>query len=238
LTDIARILAIFAHPDDVDFAAAGTVAHWLDTGLDVGYVVVTRGEAGGFDEAVPRARIPALREAEQRAAAAAIGVKHVEFLDGYVDGTLAVTLGLRRDIAAAIRRHRPDRVLTNSPLRRWDFIAGPSHPDHLAVGEAVTSAVYPDARNPFAFPDLLHEQGLAPWTVREMWFFGGPTPDHAVDITPTYDRKLAALLAHDSQVGHRDDLDRTIRARLSANASAAGLPDGTLAEAFSIIRTA
>lgn len=234
LTDVERVLCVFAHPDDVDFGAAGTVAQWVDQGLDVAYLVVTRGDAGGFDD-TPRERMPMLREAEQRAAAAAVGVKQVEFLDGYADGTITSTLGLRKDITAAIRRFRPDRVLTSSPLRRWERIAGPSHPDHLAVGEATTCAVYPDSRNPFAFDDLA-AAGLSAWTVREVWYQGGPDPDHAVDVTPTFDRKLAAVLAHVTQTSHVD-IEAIMRQRLAAAATSAGLPGGRLAEAFTVIRT-
>lgn len=234
LSDVERVLCVFAHPDDVDYGAAGTVAQWVDAGLEVAYLLVTRGDAGGFDD-TPRDQMPLLREAEQRAAAAAVGVKQVEFLDGYADGTIYPTLGLRKDITAAIRRFRPDRVLTNSPLRRWERIAGPSHPDHLAVGEATTCAVYPDSRNPFAFADLA-AAGLAAWTVREIWYQGGPAPDHTVDITDTFDRKLAALLAHVTQTSHVDT-ESFMRQRLAATAEAAGLPPGRLAEAFTIIRT-
>ena len=232
---VERVLFVCAHPDDVDFGAAGTVARWVAAGVSVTYLIVTRGEAGGFDEAVPRGQIPAIREGEQRAAAAVLGVEVVEFLDGYRDGTVTPTLDLRRDITAAIRRHRPDRVVTSAPLRRWERIAGPSHPDHLAVGAAVTCAVYPDARNPFAYEELRH---LPAWTVGEIWYFGGPAPDHMIDITATFDRKLAAIRAHASQVAHIDDLAATIRPRYEAAARAAGLPAGTVAEAYSIIRTA
>jgi LmbE family N-acetylglucosaminyl deacetylase len=235
LDDVQRVLCVFAHPDDVDFGAAGTVARWVDEGLEVAYLLVTRGDAGGFDD-TPRERMPVIREAEQRAAAAAVGVKQVEFLDGYADGTLAPTVALRKEISAAIRRFQPDRVLTSSPLRRWDRLAGPSHPDHLAVGEATTCAIYPDARNPFAFPDLL-AAGLEPWTVREVWYNGGPSPDHPVDITDRYPRKLAALRAHATQTSHMD-LDTVLRTRLAAVAEAAGLPAGRLAEAFTVVRSA
>lgn len=234
LTDVSRALAVFAHPDDVDFGAAGTVAGWVAEGIEVSYLVVTHGDAGGFDD-TPREQIPGIREREQRAAAAAVGVERVEFLDGYADGTLTTTLGLRRDIAAAIRRHRPDRVLTNSPLRRWERLSGPSHPDHLATGEAATCAIYPDARNPFAFPELL-EQGLAPWVVREVWYAGGPDPDHVVDVTDQFDRKVAALGAHASQTAHFDHAE-WIRERLTTVAESAGLPLGRLAEAFTVLRT-
>ncbi|MEV0127450.1 PIG-L deacetylase family protein [Dactylosporangium sp. NPDC050688] len=233
LPDVRRVLCVFAHPDDVDFGSAGTVAGWVDAGIEVGYLLVTRGDAGGFDD-TPRAQMPALREAEQRAAASVVGVSQVEFLDGYRDGVLTASIELRRDITAAIRRFRPDRVLTNSPLRRWDRIAGPSHPDHLAAGEATTCAVYPDARNPFTFTEL----DLPAWTVREIWYSGGPDPDHVVDITGTYERKLKALRAHVSQTSHLEDLDGLMRQRLAATASAGGLPEGSLAEAFSVFHTA
>jgi LmbE family N-acetylglucosaminyl deacetylase len=232
LGDVQRVLCVCAHPDDIDFGSAGTVATWADAGLEVAYTLVTRGDAGGFDD-TPREEMPVLREAEQRAAAAAVGVKQVEFLDGYRDGILEPTIAMRRDITAAIRRFRPDRVLTNSPLRRWDRLTGPSHPDHLAVGEATTCAVYPDSRNPFTFTDI----GLEPWTVREIWYTGGPNPDHLVDVTDVFPRKLAALRAHTSQTSHLDGFEEVLRERLGLVAKAGGLPEGRLAEAFSIFRT-
>jgi LmbE family N-acetylglucosaminyl deacetylase len=225
---------VFAHPDDVDFGSAGTVAGWVDAGIDVAYLIVTRGDAGGFDD-TPRDQMPIIRETEQRAAAGAVGVKQVEFLEGYRDGRLTPSLELRRDVTAAIRRFRPDRILTSSPLRRWERLAGPSHPDHLAVGEATTCAIYPDARNPFAHPELL-DAGLEPWVVREVWYAGGPNPDHAVDVTEAFPRKVAALRAHASQTSHLD-LDALLRDRLVAVAEAAGLPAGRLAEAFTVLRT-
>jgi LmbE family N-acetylglucosaminyl deacetylase len=236
LTDVERVLVLLAHPDDVDFGAAGTVARWVDEGIEVAYCLATRGETGGFDD-TPRERIPAIREEEQRAAAAALGVKQVDFLDGYTDGALYVTHELRRDFSRAIRRFRPDRVLTQSPLRRWDRI-GIGHPDHLAAGEAAMAAVYPDARNPFAHTSLLEDEGLEAWTVREVWLMGSPSPDHFVDITETYPRKLAALRAHASQTSHMDDLDEMLRGWLTANAVEAKLPTGRLAEGFTILHTA
>jgi LmbE family N-acetylglucosaminyl deacetylase len=234
LSDVGRALAVFAHPDDVDFGSAGTIASWVEEGVDVAYLIITRGDAGGFDN-TPREQVPAIRESEQRAAAAAVGVEHVYFLDGYADGTLSPTLALRRDITAAIRRFRPDRVLTSSPLRRWERLAGPSHPDHLAAGEATTCAIYPDSRNRFAFPELLQE-GLEPWVVRELWYSGGPNPDHAVDITDRFHKRLAALGAHVSQTAHMD-LETWLRDRLTTTADTAGLPEGRLAEAFTVLRT-
>jgi LmbE family N-acetylglucosaminyl deacetylase len=215
LVDVKRVLVVTAHPDDVDFGAAGTVAQWTGAGLEVAYCIATRGDAGGFDD-TPREQMPVLREAEQRAAAAAVGVHDVTFLD-YPDGALYVTHELRRDITRQIRRFRPDRVLTHSPLRQWVRV-GPSHPDHISLGEAAYSAVYPDSRNAFAHPELLRDEGLEPWEVREVWFIPGPNPDHPVDITDTFDHKLAALRAHASQTAHHDDLDGLVRGWLAQNA--------------------
>jgi LmbE family N-acetylglucosaminyl deacetylase len=235
ISDARRVLVVAAHPDDVDFGAAGTVARWVEQGVEVAYLLVTRGDAGGFDD-TPRDQMPLLREAEQLTAAKAVGVERVEFLDGYHDGTLEPTIGLRRDITRVIRAFRPDRILTNSPLRRWDRLAGPSHPDHLAVGEATTCAIYPDSRNPFAFPELLEDEGLQPWVVREVWYQGGPSPDFYVDVTETYPQKIAALLAHITQTSHVD-VEGRVREMLAGNAAAAGLPEGRLAESFTVFST-
>lgn len=219
-----------AHPDDVDFGVAGSVAVWTDSGAAVTYCVVTDGDAGGFDPAVPRSEIPRIRRAEQAAAAAEVGVKDLVFL-GYPDGRLQVSLDLRRDIARVIRQVRPQRVVAQSPERLWDRIFA-SHPDHLAAGEATVCAVYPDARNPFAFPELL-EEGLDAWTVPEVWLMASAGADTFVDVTDAFDRKVAALRAHVSQETDRDgQLEERIRGWLSANSAGAGLGDGRLAEGF------
>jgi LmbE family N-acetylglucosaminyl deacetylase len=233
--DIARVLSITAHPDDVDFGAAGTIARWADAGIEVTYCLVTDGDAGGSDENFPRAEMPALRRAEQIAAAKCVGVHDVRFL-GYPDGRVQATLDLRRDLARVIRQVRPDRILCPSPERNY-LRAGLSHPDHRAVGSAALDAVYPDARNPFAFPELRQDEGLAPWTVREVWIAGTPAPNHFVDVTATFGRKVAALRAHESQTGHMDDLEERLRDRLTRAAALGGLPEGRLAESFQVLDT-
>jgi LmbE family N-acetylglucosaminyl deacetylase len=232
-----RVLVVTAHPDDSEFGAAGSVARWSDAGADVTYCVVTDGDAGGFDPAVPRTEVPKIRHAEQERAAATAGAKEVIWL-GYPDGRVEVTLGLRRDIARVIRRVRPDRVVSPSPERWWDLIFA-SHPDHLAAGEAALCAVYPDARNPFAFPELL-EEGWEPHTVAEVWLMAvGSAADSFVDITDTVDRKVAALRCHVSQEVDRDGhLDERVREWAAATAAAAGWPQGRLAEAFRRVVTA
>jgi len=232
--DVGKILVVTAHPDDVDFGAAGSVAVWTGAGVDVAYCIVTDGDAGGSDRAMSRGEMAALRRDEQRAAAREVGVSEVIFL-GYPDGRLTPSIELRRDLSRVIRRLRPDRVVTQSPERNWSRIYA-SHPDHLAAGEAATCAVYPDARNPFAHPELL-EEGLEPHTVPELWLMATERADRAVDATDVYDRKLAALRSHRSQVGDGEHLDELLRGWMSGTALAAGLPEGRLAEAFRVVAT-
>ena len=234
--DLARVLVVTAHPDDVDFGAAGTVATLVEAGVAVTYCIVTDGDAGGFDPSVPRSEIPGIRRAEQAAAAAVLGVTDLRWL-GYRDGELTVSHDLRRDITRVIRQVQPQRVLTMSPVRNWDRI-GASHPDHMAAGEATVQAIYPDARNQFAHPSLMTDEGLGEWVVPELWMFGSPTPNTFVDVTDMLPRKLAALRAHVSQTAHMDDLEDMIRSWMAASAQRGGLPDGRLAEMFHAVRTA
>ncbi len=232
---VARILVVTAHPDDVDFGAAGSVAVWTGRGVEVSYCIVTDGDAGGSDRSISRADMAALRREEQLVAARSVGVTDVTFL-GFPDGMVTPSLELRRAIAAVIRRVRPDRVVAQSPERNWSRIYA-SHPDHLAAGEAAACAVYPDARNPFAFPDLL-EEGLEPHTVPELWIMATERADRVVDATGVFERKLAALRSHRSQVGDGDHLEELLRSWMSGTALAAGLPDGRLAESFQVVNTA
>jgi LmbE family N-acetylglucosaminyl deacetylase len=229
-----RVLVVMAHPDDVDFGAAGTVATWTDEGLDVVYCIVTDGEAGGSDRSVSRADMAALRREEQTAAAKVVGVTQLHFL-GHPDGRLQPTLELRRDISRVIRIVQPTRVITQSPERNFQRIYA-SHPDHLAAGEATLCAVYPDARNPFSFPELLDE-GLEPWTVPEVWMMVGSAHTTWVDITDTFDRKVDALRAHVSQTSHMENLADFLRGWAAAQAEAGGLLAGRLAEGFQVIQT-
>ena len=231
---VERVLIVAAHPDDVDFGAAATIASWVAAGLHVTYCIVTDGDAGGYDPTVARADIPGIRRAEQTAAAKEVGVSDLVWL-GYPDGQVMISIALRRDIARVIRQVRPQRVVCPWPERNFARVFA-SHPDHLAVGEATLCAVYPDARNPFAFPELAAE-GLEAHIVDEVWGMGTPQPDTYVDVTDTFDRKVAALRAHASQTGTMKDLEGLLRSWLEANASAGGLPPGRLAEAFRRIDT-
>jgi LmbE family N-acetylglucosaminyl deacetylase len=231
---VTRVLIVTAHPDDVDFGSAGTVAAFTDAGLEVTYCIVTNGDAGGSDRAMSRSDMAELRQKEQRAAAAEVGVTDVRFL-GHADGMVQASIALRRDISRVIRQVKPGRVVTQSPERRWDFIFA-SHPDHLAAGEAAVCAVYPDARNPFAHPELLNDEGLEPWTVNELWIMSGTDPNVVVDTTATIDRKVAALLRHESQIDDPAGITERVTMGARAAAATAGLPEGSAAELFRITR--
>ncbi|WP_069768718.1 PIG-L deacetylase family protein [Streptomyces sp. LUP30] len=189
--DWQRALAVVAHPDDLEYGCAAAIAAWTDAGRKVGYVLATRGEAG-IDTLAP-AECGPLREREQRASAAVVGVSSVEFLD-HRDGVVEYGPALRRDIAAAIRRHRPELVITLNHRDTWGGVAW-NTPDHVAVGRAVLDAAG-DAGNRWIFPELV-EQGLQPWNgVRWVAVAGSATPTHAVDASPGLERAVASLLEH------------------------------------------
>lgn len=233
-SEISKVLVVTAHPDDVDFGAGGTIAHWTAKGIEVAYCIATNGDQGGEDPDLPRDQMPVIRQKEQRDAGKILGVTDIEFLN-YRDGWLEPTIELRKKIVKAIRRVKPDRMIIQSPERNWDRL-GASHPDHMAAGEAAIQAVYPDARNRFAFMDLLDE-GLEPWRVKEVWVTSMITPNHYVDITDTFPNKMAALHAHVSQTAHNPDLEKMVREWGERNAAAGGLPEGRIAEAFRVVNT-
>jgi LmbE family N-acetylglucosaminyl deacetylase len=233
--DVDRVLVVTAHPDDVDFGAAGSVATWTARGIEVSYCIATDGDAGGSDPGITRAEMAAIRREEQLTAARAVGVTDVTFL-GFPDGRVTPSLELRAAISRVIRQVRPDRVVAQSPERNWTRIYA-SHPDHLATGEAAACAVYPDARNPFAFPELL-EEGLLAHAVPELWIMSTERVNRVVDATDAYGRKLAALKSHVSQVGEGEHLDELLKGWMGGTALAAGLPEGRLAEAFHVVNTA
>lgn len=186
----ASALAIVAHPDDLEYGAAAAIARWTSQGKQIAYCLATSGEAG-IDGMDPGAAGP-LREDEQRASAAIVGVDVVEFL-GHADGVLEYGLPLRRDIARAVRRHRPDVVITGNYHDSW----GPgflNQADHIALGRAVLDGVR-DAANRWVFRDLAAE-GLEPWQVGTVLVAGGPQVTHGVDVTDHFDAGVASLEAH------------------------------------------
>jgi LmbE family N-acetylglucosaminyl deacetylase len=231
---IERALVVTAHPDDVDFGAAATVAAWTRAGIAVTYCVITDGQAGGFDPGLDRVQMPRIRRAEQTTAAKHVGVEELLFL-GYVDGELFLVPELVRDLTRVIRQARPQRVLIQSPERSWDRLA-PSHPDHLTGGEAATRALYPAAGNPFAFEELLRDEGLQPWSPTELWIMEHPTNNHAVDVTDHFDAKMAALMSHESQHPDPGKLHQLMHGKLTATAVEYALGEGRLGEKFSVHR--
>jgi LmbE family N-acetylglucosaminyl deacetylase len=228
-------LVVVAHPDDAEFGCAGTLAAWADEGWDVFLAICTDASGGGSDEATDisaaaRQQISATRQAEQQAAATVLGLREVVFLN-YPDGVLEPTLVLRREIVRLIRRYRPTRLVCQSPERTWQptLSIARHHPDHLAAGAATIAAMYPAAQNPWDFPELLAE-GFLPHKVRELFVMGAPVQNHAVDISATFDRKIAALRAHHSQVGGWiDEAVERLRGWAAENGKAHELP---LAELF------
>ena len=228
-----RALVVGAHPDDADFGAGGLIATWTAAGCDVTVLCVTDGDSGGFDPDTPREDVPGMRRDEQRAAARELGVTDVRFL-GRPDGFVVADADLRRDLARVIREVRPEVVVTHAPERNDRFVFL-YHPDHLATGAAVLAAVYPDARNAFAFPEL----DLEPWEVQQVWQFGGPEDDTAVDVTDAFEAKVRACSAHDSQTPMLDrSVEAELREHLGRTAQEHGLPEGRLAESYRVVDTA
>ena len=233
-SEIKRVLIVMAHPDDCDFGAGGTIAQWTSQGIEVSYCIITNGDQGGEESGIPLEQMAAVRQQEQRDAGKALGVSSITYLN-YRDGWLAPSMELRKEIVKAIRIAKPDRMVVQSPERNYERVFA-SHPDHLAAGETAVQAVYPDARNPFAFTDL-KEAGFEPWRVREVWMTGSPNPNHFVDITDTFDKKIAALHAHVSQTAHNKELENMVREWGKRNAQANGLPEGKIAEIFQVMNT-
>jgi LmbE family N-acetylglucosaminyl deacetylase len=188
--DWSTALAIVAHPDDLEYGAAAAIARWTSQGKRVIYALATSGEAG-IDGLDPEQAGP-LREDEERAGAAIVGVDVVEFL-GHADGMLEYGLPLRRDIARTVRRHRPDVVITGNYHDNW----GPgrlNQADHIAVGRAVLDGVR-DAANRWVFRELVDE-GLPPWPARQVFVASSPIAAHGVDVTDHFDAGVASLEAH------------------------------------------
>lgn len=229
-----RCLVISAHPDDIEFGCAGAVAVMVDEGWDVRYVIVTSGQRGTQDPHATVEHVGALREAEARAAARIVGVEDVTFLR-YIDSEVigADPLQLRRDLSRQFRRHQPHRMITMEPtlLPTERFV---NHPDHRTVATAALDIIVTGGTTGGIFPELAREEGLPAWReLEEVWLFGPQGGAHAVDITTTVDRKIAALQAHASQMGEWD-VGRFVRDRLHQ----AGEPHGfEYAETFRVVNS-
>lgn len=205
-----RALVIAAHPDDPDFGAGGTAALWTREGWEFFYLVCTDGSKGTADPEMTSERLIPLRQEEQRNAAAALGVKECFFLD-HVDGELTVNRTLLGQIVWHIRKLKPDAVFTHSldVIQRNAFI---NHSDHRATGQTTVDAVYPTARDFLNFPEHRAE-GLEPHKVRDLYLWGANDSNFEVDISDVVETKIAGLLEHRSQFGHREDFMEFVRQR-------------------------
>jgi LmbE family N-acetylglucosaminyl deacetylase len=219
----SSVLVVMAHPDDAEFGCGGTIAKWAAAGKEVNYVLCTSGDKGSSDPNVNPYNLAKIRRQEQTNAAHALGAREVRFLS-YEDGTLRNTIELRRDIVREIRRFRPDAIICQDPTMRFGGNRYLNHPDHRAAGDACLDAVYPSARDPHVFPELLVE-GFEPHKVREVFLSTMQSPDIWVDITDCFERKLEGLRQHNSQVGGRfDQVVERIRERSRSVARAFNLP--------------
>ncbi len=192
------IMIVAAHPDDAEFGVGGSVARWTKEGKTVVYVVCTSGDKGTSDRNVDPERLAGIREKEQIAAANLLGVREVIFLR-YVDQGLEDTPEFRKQIVRQIRVYRPRIVVTSDPYRRYIW-----HRDHRITGQVTLDAIFPYARDHLAYPDLLAE-GLEPHKVEEIWFWASEDINHRCDVTDTFDRKMAALHCHESQIKELGD---------------------------------
>jgi LmbE family N-acetylglucosaminyl deacetylase len=217
------VLVVMAHPDDAEFGCGGTIARWAAAGKEINYVLCTSGDKGSSDPSIVPYQLAQTRRTEQINAAHALGAREVVFLS-YEDGLLRNTIELRRDIVREIRRFRPDAVICQDPTMRWGGNRYLNHPDHRAAGDACLDAVYPSARDPHVFPELLIEN-LLPHKVREVFMSTQQDPDIWIDITDCFERKLAGLREHKSQVGERwEQVVERIKERSRALTKAQGLP--------------
>jgi LmbE family N-acetylglucosaminyl deacetylase len=228
VNEALRILVIAAHPDDPEYGCAGTVARWAREGAEVTYLLLTSGDKGSKDPKVRPGRLATVREKEQTAAAARLGVQDLIFL-GHPDGTLEPTMELRREIVGVIRRVRPHRVLAIDPWKHYQ-----THPDHRAAGFAALDAIYA-AKQVNLFAEQLRA-GVDPWRAKDVYLFWTDSPDHWEDVTTTLGLRVSALLRHASQTS-RDRKGYTLSMRKAAaeTAKKAGV-DYRYAEAFKLLK--
>lgn len=209
---IERVMGIFAHPDDPEFFSGATFARWAAKGAHITFVVATSGDKGSDDPEMTHEKLAQIREAEERNAAAALGVQEVIFLR-YPDGELQPTLELRRDLTRLIRLKKPDTVVTCDPTVFWYGTGYINHPDHRAIGVATLEAVFPTARDRLNFIELERDEGLETHKVRNIYISGASEPTTRVDVTDHIETKIKALREHKSQIKDMDAMAKNIRTR-------------------------
>ena len=217
---------VVAHPDDLEFSSGGTVSKLAKEGKRVILIQVTSGDRGTQDRSHTSEFLASTREAEEQEAAKRLGIAEIVFLRE-PDGSVVPNLSLREKITRMIRTHRPDVIVTHDPFRPYAL-----HPDHRAVGMAAHDAVYPTSRDHLYYPDHL-ASGLEPHKTAEIWYFGSDSPDIHIDITDTFDDKINALRAHQTQVGEAKELPERLR---GFSSDIARDQPFELAEAFKVIK--
>jgi LmbE family N-acetylglucosaminyl deacetylase len=218
-----RVMVVTPHPDDAEIGAGGTIASWVKQGREVILVVCTNGDKGSTDPDMTSEMLPQIRHQEQMKAAKILGISEVIFLD-YPDGFLEDTPEFRGELVRLIRKHRPDVVMTTDPYRRYIW-----HRDHRITGIATLDAIYPYARDRLCYPEHIAE-GLEPHRVKEVYLWGSEELDTYIDVSDTFDIKMAALSCHASQVA---PYVKFFRQRIKTRAEKVGQSEGVpLAEAF------
>jgi len=213
-----KILVILAHPDDPEFFCGATIARWTAAGHHVSYCLLTCGDKGTRDREMTPESLCSLRQTEQLAAAAVLGVHQVRFLN-YPDGYLVPDLHLRRDITRIIRQEQPDILVTCDPTNLYVRETLLNHPDHRAAGQAVLDAVFPAARDHLNFVELWRDENLEPHIVREVWIASPKEPTVTLDVTPYWETKILALYEHKSQISDPQVLAERMRARIAPNST-------------------
>ncbi|MFN8379218.1 MAG: PIG-L deacetylase family protein [Anaerolineae bacterium] len=213
-----RVMALFAHPDDPEFFAGGTLALWAEAGAELIYVLATSGDKGSSDPDMTSERLIEIREEEQRRAAAVIGCQDVTFLR-HCDGELTPSLALRRDLVRMIRLKQPQIVVTNDPTTFWYDHRAINHPDHRAIGEVTLAAVFPTARDRLNYPEM-EAEGLGPHKVKQVYLAGASHPNVKVDIAATIERKITALREHKSQILDMEAMAERQRSRIDPESPA------------------
>jgi LmbE family N-acetylglucosaminyl deacetylase len=218
---LLKVMGIFAHPDDPEFFCGGTFAKWAAEGRHITFVLATSGDKGSGDVDITSGQLVSIRETEERAAAARLGVEDVIFLR-YPDGELRVSLDLRRQLTRLIRLKKPDIVVTNDPTARWYGVNYINHPDHRAIGDAALDAVFPTARDHLSFPELYRWEGLEPHKVKLVYLCGTHTPETKVDVTDYVEVKIAALREHKSQIADMEAMAKRQRENMDSEFASDG----------------
>ncbi len=225
-----RVLVVLAHPDDPEFFCGATLAKWAREGREIRYLLLTCGDKGSDNPDVTPESLCADRQAEQRAAAATLGVKEVTFLH-FPDGELVNSPDVRREIVRAVRRWKPHVVVTSDPTTYFRGGVYINHPDHRTAGAAALEAIFPAAGNRMYFPELLAE-GLEPHAPKEVWICQTHEPSTWVNVTETIATKLAAIRQHKSQIKDPDAMEKRVRERFRR----AEMDGEFYAEGFRVIR--